>query len=208
MAEAGSWDNVQNHGLLSTSSLLDLYGIVGDQRFAIESAHRPECVEISAENLPIATVRDQKPMSDKALARVLLDGLEPQQWYEILNSKVFFWSSKTKVINLLKARAYRHKAHDVVQVNTRQLIDLYKDQIFLCPYNSGCTIMNPVTRGKGFFSRVKDFDFEYWRKKRGRQNAITEVCVEGGVPEIMKIVESVTRMQEDQELEVLYEVSK
>jgi len=36
MAERGSWPSIREHGLLSTSALLDLYGKQGAEREAIE----------------------------------------------------------------------------------------------------------------------------------------------------------------------------
>lgn len=32
MAARGSWESIQRHGLLSTSALLDLFGVMGDRR--------------------------------------------------------------------------------------------------------------------------------------------------------------------------------
>ena len=195
MAECDSWANVYENGLLSTSALLDLYGISGDLRHAIESCHRPESIEINRGGLPPAVVRDQKPMSDSALNKALLDGLTPRDWYETLNSKVFFWSSEDKVKVLLNARAYRDKVHDVISVDTAKLVQYYGDRIVLCPYNSGSTIWKPVKRGRKFYSSIETFDFDVWRKKRGRSKAVTEVCVEGGVEDIRKIVIQVKRMK-------------
>ena len=36
MAEDGSFESIFKHGLMSTSALLDLYGIDGDERTALE----------------------------------------------------------------------------------------------------------------------------------------------------------------------------
>ena len=204
MAECGSWPNIVRYGLLSTSALLDLYQITGNERSAIESQHRPECIDIDCEGLPTAIVRDQKPMSDKALRKVLLDGLEPRDWYEILNSKVFFWSSEDKVHVLLKARAYRDKAHDVIAVDTEKLVAQYHENMVLCPYNSGSTIMKPVSRGRELFQSISNYDYPFWKKKRGHAKAVTEVCVEGGVQAIEEIVVGVHRMQKDKIVKQLY----
>ncbi len=67
MAEDGSWPSIQSKGLLSTSSLLNLYKISGAERSAIEARHRPQSVPIDYKGLPRAVVRDQKPMSDAAV---------------------------------------------------------------------------------------------------------------------------------------------
>ena len=204
MAESGSWPNIQHHGLLSTSALLDLYKINGNDRKSIESQRRPKCIIINRDGLPPAVVRDQKPMSDKALKRILLDHLTPKDWYEILNSKVFFWSSEDKVHVLLNARAYREKVNDVISVDTEKLVALYKENMLLCPYNSGSTIMNPVKRGLDLFQSIENYDYGKWKKKRGKAKAVTEVCVEGGVPKINDIIIEVRQMQKNTVLEKLY----
>jgi len=38
MADAQSWDSIQKHGLLSTSSLLDLFGVKGREGRKLRSA--------------------------------------------------------------------------------------------------------------------------------------------------------------------------
>lgn len=44
MAEDGSWESIKRLGLLSTTALLDKFGV--EERFAIESARRPEIVRV------------------------------------------------------------------------------------------------------------------------------------------------------------------
>src|ERR1700688_4530360 len=91
MAQLGSWPSVEEHGLLSTTALLDLFEVRGDERFRIESCHRPESIPISNIEYGLAVIRNQKPMSDKSVRRALEDGLKPADWYRELNSRVFFW---------------------------------------------------------------------------------------------------------------------
>jgi hypothetical protein len=78
MAEDGSLDSIIKHGLLSTTALLDLYGLNGEERHALECRRRPESVAISRKSLPSAIVRDQKPMTESALHKCLTDGLTPE----------------------------------------------------------------------------------------------------------------------------------
>src|SRR5262245_60128665 len=101
MAEDGAWPSIERHGLLSTSALLDLYGVDGAERVTIESSHRPDSIEINRDGLGTAVVRDQKPMSDAGLARCLQDGLSPEEWYRILNNKSFFWLTERRLLILL-----------------------------------------------------------------------------------------------------------
>ena len=63
MAEHGSWPGIRKLGLLSTSSLLDLFEISGKARHEMESKRRLESVQIRHPIYGEAVVRDQKPLS-------------------------------------------------------------------------------------------------------------------------------------------------
>src|SRR5438046_1179806 len=104
MAESGSWPNIREHGLLSTSALLDLYEVEGQKRFEIESQWRPESVPICHPTYGNAIIRDQKPLRETTLAKNL-DGMTTREYYELLNKKTFFWVRKERLVSLLQARA-------------------------------------------------------------------------------------------------------
>lgn len=193
MAEDGSWPSIQQTGLLSTRALLDLYEIEGDQRRAILSEHRSESVVISKPGLPNAVVRDQKPMSEGALL-TCLDGVSPQEWFEILNDKGFFWLSKKRLRRLLNARAYRDRPQTVLTVQTASVLAAHRERILLSPINSGSTIFNPQPRGHDTFRSIDDYPYEHWKKKRSRAEAVAELAVTGGVPDIMDHVLAVHRV--------------
>lgn len=74
MAEGGSWPSIEKHGLRSTSALLDLFEISGDERQRIEDRRRPESVEIHHPVFGTALIRDNKPVNEKVLRRTL-DGM-------------------------------------------------------------------------------------------------------------------------------------
>lgn len=194
MAADGSWPSIEEHGLLSTNALLDLHGVTGNERAAIFSRHRPECISVSGHGLPPAVVRDQKPMSESALLQCLLDGVTPQQWFELLNKRVFFWLSKRRLNRLLNARAYRDTPQVVLTLETRTLVDAHRQQIELCPINSGSTIMNPVPRGLDAFLPIAEYPFDVWRRKRSRKLAIAELVVLGSVPDVRNHVLAVHRV--------------
>jgi Family of unknown function (DUF7002) len=68
MAEAGSWAQILEHGLLSTSALLDLYAYEGEERIPIESCRRPEMVEITSRVTgATAWIRDNKVLREDHL---------------------------------------------------------------------------------------------------------------------------------------------
>lgn len=186
MAEHGSWASIREHGLLSTSAILDLYGISGPRRMAIESMRRPTCVPIKAKGLPRAVVRDQIPMSDSKLRSCLLPPMTIKGWYELLNAKVFFWFTRDRVHKLSTAQPYQDRAHDVIEVNTRSLIQAHRDRIWLCPINSGSTLFNPSPRGESTFSRIRDYPYRHRRTNRRRSPV--ELAVDYSVPDIARHV--------------------
>jgi hypothetical protein len=65
MAEADSWASIQQHGLLSTTALLDLYEVTGPERDVIESVRRPESVRIEHPIHGTAWIRDNKPITTR-----------------------------------------------------------------------------------------------------------------------------------------------
>src|SRR5205085_973051 len=111
MAEPGSWPSICERGLFSTSALLDLFELIGPAREQYEQQHRPEKVTLDHRRHGTVVLRDQKPLSDRRLQACLEDGLTPARWYEMLNSKVFCWVARRRLLGLLGARAYRDDEH-------------------------------------------------------------------------------------------------
>ncbi len=194
MAEDGAWPSIREHGLLSTSALLDLYGVTGEARQAVEARRRPAGVTLVRGGLPGATVRDQSPMSDAALLRCLDDGLAPSDWYRLLNGRVFFWVSAARLRKLLGARAYRGKAHCVLTLDTGSLLAAHRGRVELSPINSGATIFSGPRRGSGTFVPLAAYPFAAWRAKRPAADAVVEFTVVGGVPDAARHVLLVERI--------------
>ncbi|KPJ85055.1 MAG: hypothetical protein AMS17_15040 [Spirochaetes bacterium DG_61] len=185
MAESGSWPSIKRHGLLSTSALLDLFEIHGKKRFKIESRQRRESVTIHHPVHGSAVIRDQKPLNEGALQK-LIDGMSTREYYELLNRKIFFWARKIRLERLLHARAYREKSHTVLTVDTRDLLDRYQNEVWLSHINSGA-IFGSGRRGVGTFKRINDYPFEEMRKKK-KEDAIVEVAVDYAVKDISKLI--------------------
>ncbi len=188
MAERGAWEGVKRHGLLSTSALLDLYHITGEDRQRIESRHRPSIVVVSDKKLGKASIRDQIPMSDSGLRRALPEHISPADWYARLNSKVFFWMSEARLLRLTTAKAYREIEHEVLVLDTGLLIKEFQNKIWLCPINSGCTKPMPHPRDFSTFQRIDEYDYAHWRRRRGRGERVVELCVDHSVPNVKRFV--------------------
>ena len=190
-AEPGSWPLIAEHGLRSTSALMDLFECPPDVREQIEARHRPNKIPITHPIYGTAVVRDQKPMSDAALRKVLVDG-SPADWYRLLNGKVFFWPTEKRLKSFLGARAYRTSNHVVITVASSRLFARHKEQVTLSPINSGATLYKPVPRGQGTFQSIDDYPFDEWKRKRSPDDAVAEVAVEYGVLDISTIALAVT----------------
>ena len=200
MAERGAWESIRAHGLRSASALLDLFGVTGDARRAIEAERRPEGVRLTAPGLAPAVVRDQKPMTDAGLRRCLTDGLAPADWYRVLNAKVFFWLSRARLLKLLDAAPYRALEHDVLELDSRRLVLDHADRVRLSPINSGYTRRFPQPRGPSTFLPIADYPYA----TRPRRERVVELAVEGGVAEVDRYVLRVVRMRRATEREVLF----
>ncbi len=183
MAEDKSWESIRRHRLLSTSALLDRFEVEGEERFAIESARRPEIVRVEHPEHGVALVRDNKPMQEKSLEKCLV-GMTPREWYEHLNRRVFFWVEWKRLLRLLGARAYKDRPHLVLEVDTAELLDRHAERVTLSPINSGATFaMSPAPRGPDTFRRVADHP---------EDKPIVELSVDYAVPDIADFVLSVS----------------
>lgn len=203
MAERGSWAAIRERGLLSTSALLDLYGVTGNQRLKIEEQRRPEGVTLVRAGLPPAVIRDQIPMDDGGLRRCLPPHMAPSDWYRLLNQKVFFWLTRDRLLLLLNAGAYRKSDHDVIEIKTRPLVEAYREKIWLCPMNSGCTKPYPHPRSDETFRRIPDYPYSLRRRKKKKGERVVELAIDYAVPNISDFAVRVVKMQGDHEIEAI-----
>jgi hypothetical protein len=183
MAEPDSWESICKYGLLSTSSLLTLFGINGAARQEIEACRRSNSYEITDAEHGRAVIRDQKPIIESKLKAALQD-CTLEEWYVLLNSRVFFWLTEERLNVLLSAREYRDKPHTVLTLETLAIARDYQPSITLSPMNSGNTLPIAHPRGVASFSRMADYPFQE-RLKRGPYYTVVELAVEGGVPDVV-----------------------
>ena len=185
MAEAAAWPSIQRHGLLSTSALLDLYGITGPERDRIERTRRPEAVPITHTDYGQLFINDQRPMTDETLGPALVD-MTPSEWYAHLNARVFFWVGEARLERLLNT--YRERDKIVLVLDTAKVLTRHTAQTMLSPINSGFSLRYAQKRGRGTFLPLADYPFEQWVKKRGRADAVAECTILGGVPSVEEVL--------------------
>lgn len=192
MAERGTWPSIRERGLLSSTAVLDTFGIEGVARFPYESRQRVTKVEVLKGHPQSITLRDQKPMPAIRLEKALRDGMTPEAWYRTINSKVFFWVSFARLLRLLGAREYRALEHDVLTIDTASFVTAYSHAIWLCHMNSGNTWPMPHARGPDTFRRIGDYDANNAGNPR---KPVVELVVDYSVPDITKYVVGVQRMR-------------
>jgi hypothetical protein len=192
MAECGAWDSIRTRGLMSATAVLDHLGVGDGERGRFESEHRSEKMDVRAGHPSNIVLRDQKPMPEGRLVRALTDGTTPQQWYELINHKVFFWAEEARLHRLLGARAYRRLEHDVLTLDSATFIPAYAESIWLCHMNSGTTWPKPHLRGRDVFCRVPYYPVTRTGKPVKK---VVELVVDYAVPDIANFVLEVRRMR-------------
>jgi hypothetical protein len=183
MAEDGTWESIADRGLLSASALLDLYGYTGTDREKIESMRRPQSVSIAHPDYGPAVIRDNKPMSDAALDRCLV-GMTHREWYELLNSRCFFWCTVERLESMLNAVTYRGQVHTVLTVDTARLLERHADEVELSTINTGSTLYVPPKRGRHTFVSLKEFP---------AVGKPAELVIPHSVPDIAELVVDVSQ---------------
>ena len=201
MAEQGTWPSINERGLLSTTAVLDLFNVRGTARKKFETEQRKEMMAVLPGDPNHILLRDQKPMSPDRLREALTGGTTPQEWYRLINGKVFFWAERARLLRLLGARWYRNIEHDVLTIDTRSLVTAHETLIWLCHMNSGNTLPVPHRRGVDIFKRIPD----YPAKRNGKpEKPVVELVVDYGVSDISRHVTSVHRMRGDKVLQELW----
>lgn len=205
MAEDGTWPSIQEHGLLSTQALVDLFDPEPDVRNAILRQVRPRSITLGDPTLGSVVIRDQKPL--KFLKECLLPGTSPQQFLDALNGRVFFWLTRERLQRLLGAKLYREKQHTVLQVDTGQLIARYGDMAELAPYNTGSMhVPSAPRRGTDVFVPIDSYHYETWRAKRGKNaDAVVELTVPYSVPDIEAMTSRAELWKGGEAVEVIFE---
>lgn len=187
MAEAGSWKSIHQHGLQSTTALLDRLGVQDPLRTEIESMRRPESIELKDDAGNSIWIRDNKPINETVLVKTL-EGMSLAEWYRTLNGRVFFWLTEGRLDKLRGAGAYADREHDILILDTAKLIDSHGEEIELSPLNSGA--VHPAAnypRGAGTFSRVPDYA---WQERLAKSPAepIVELTIPYSVDDIAAFV--------------------
>lgn len=144
LAEGQNRDSILEQGLMSTAKLLARHKMPDQEKIALLRAHRPTHLRFQG-----ILIRDQAPMPPSALAPALDDGLEPSDWYELVNEHVFFWPDRNRLERHLKA--CRSRVQLLLTFDAAKLFRDFSDHALASPVNSGNARRRPARRGRDTF---------------------------------------------------------
>jgi hypothetical protein len=187
---ATAWPSVQRHGLLSTQRPIDLFDLDAAGRDRLLSAPRRQATVLHAPGMPPAVIRDQKPM--KFIAEKIDPDSSLTEYLAAINSRVFFWASAERLHRLRQAKEYRTEVQVVLHVDTRALIERHGPRVGLCRLNSGAvTQKNHPLRGHRSWLPIRDYPYDGYRRRYGRDGALVEVTVLDAVPGIHDLTDKI-----------------
>ena len=129
--------------LKSSSTLISSSGLSDEDKEELKQSRRPEGRIISCNGNEVH-IRDQKPLIEKSLRKCLTEGMTQEEYIKLLNSKVFFWPTKSR----LKKHYGRYKNDNIsiIRVSTKDLFEI-NDHIEYANINTGATRSVPFYRG-------------------------------------------------------------
>ncbi len=191
LADERNWESIQSFGLLSASQLFEQAGLN-----EWVSRHRAENIQ-----LPTGVViRDQKPMTPEALARCLVGGLKPEDWYRLLNQHVFFW---VELERLDRQRKACNTPQYIMTIDAKNLLAQHASRAALTPFNTGNARRAPARRSLSSFVPYETWLNSGWEseaiglcnKVRPLSHRPVELVIKDGVPDIMDFVINLRRLE-------------
>lgn len=193
VTEGGAWESIERLGLLSTTALVDRFEVPSSDRSRLESRPRPRSVELRHPEHGRAVIRDNSPLRLDILERFLDCSVD--EWCRLLNRRVFFWATEHRLHNHLRARGHRGRPRDVITISTARLLERPSLGVTLCAFNSGSALYpNAPRRGPRTFFAGRDYPYDEVRRRRGRKDAVVEVCVDHELRDVTELVVAVERV--------------
>ena len=215
----GRWRSVLEHGLHSTSALVDECKLTN--REAICGQRRDRSERVSAPNSTLdAVIRDQHPLIVDKLEKYLdFQGnlITLDQWFERQSERVFFFLSESAAGRMADKYEKRGCAQDMIVLSTKSLVKAHQDEIELSPYNSGFNRTdrkNPSAYPCWYklyheiFLPIHDYPYEIWceRRKGSETDPVVELTVRGSILDIRSHVIRVAEMNGKKEGRMIYPI--
>ena len=151
--------------------------------------HRPASLRLPSGVL----IRDQRPMPPKALRRCLTSGLTPADWFELLNSKVFFWLDPGRLNRQRLAGGALPQI--ALVINAADLLMKYNGFATVTPINTGNALRFAAPRNLTTFVPYERWLIDGWAyedipgaRPRPRSHRPAELTISEAVPDILDYV--------------------
>lgn len=132
-------------------------------------------------------------MPPKALARCLTDGVTPDEWYRLLNSKVFFWIDPDRLIR--QRNACWPVEQVVLVIDAQKMLSAYSQQASVTPFNTGNAMRAAAQRNLSTFVPYDAWVESGWaheqitgNKVRPSSHKPVELTLSGAVPDVRDYV--------------------
>ena len=187
LVDANNWTSVQTHGLMSARRLMERCASTEDSSAA--RRHRPASWRLPSGVL----IRDQSPMPPKILRRCLRNGLIPEDWFELLNSKVFFWLDPGRLNR--QRLACGESPQIALIVNASRLLMKYAASAAVTPINTGNALRSAAARNLSTFVPYERWLIDAWAyedipgmRPRPKNHRPVELTINEAVPDILDYV--------------------
>lgn len=166
-------NHVLTHGLNSAAGLL---------RFLPDASSAETLVTQRRSMLSVeapwgrAHINDQKPLPRSGLLRCLV-GLTPEQWYEELNRRIFFFVTRRAAERFAMVRATEMPARSIFVLDMHRMVETLGERLELSPINTGAAIRRASPRSRSTFQRIADYPLEQRGRAVGWSGAVAEMSV-------------------------------
>ena len=144
LAEGENLKSILEQGLMSTAKLVARQALPDQEKAALLRGHRSTHLRLQG-----TLIRDQVPMPPAVLAPALDDGMEPGDWYVLVNEHVFFWPDRERLDRHSKACSSRPQY--LMTYDAAKLFNDFGDRAYVSPINSGNARRKPARRGRDTF---------------------------------------------------------
>lgn len=152
-------EHILAEGFKSTKALVEEAKLKNGKEFL--TSRRPDHYELKTDKKS-TFIRDQQPISEKVLRRSLEEGCSYEDFLLILNSRIFFWPTLSRLWKHYKR--YVEEKPVIIHLPTEEIFGLNMNPLF-SRLNSGATRCsshwdgNAPERGFNTFLPAKDFEY-------------------------------------------------
>jgi hypothetical protein len=176
---AGGWEGIQRHGFLRTIDV------------ASESSGklRTEITRVETADGTQVMLRDQ--LRTRADPTRSLDDITPSEWWQLVNSRVYFFCRQRDVNTLVESYIGRRLPQEVIKLRAKPVLEVVADEIEVTTVNVGVFPRTRApSRGRSSFVPLADYPVADAAK-------IREITVAARVPIASSAITSVARYEVD-----------